>query len=66
MKNLINVYNEKVANDEKFNKAIIYGSIVVQGISTVLIITASYFAGMRKGVDITDDYYEREKSHEEK
>ena len=33
MKKLIDNYNERLANDEKFNKAIIYGSILLQGIS---------------------------------
>lgn len=60
MKKLIDNYNERLANDEKFNKAIIYGSIILQGICTIGIITASYFGGMRKGVDITDAHYEEE------
>lgn len=57
-KSFIDRYNEKLANDEKFNRAIIFGGIIVQGISTIAIITASYFGGMRKGVDITDAHYE--------
>ena len=57
-KGLHNMYFEKLANDEKFNKAIIYGGILLQGICTIGIITASYFGGMRKGVDITDAHYE--------
>ena len=43
MKKLIDNYNERLANDEKFNQAIISGSIILQGICTIGIITASYF-----------------------
>ena len=58
MGKIIDKYNEKLANDEKFNRTIIYGGILLQGICTIAIITASYFGGMRKGVDITDAHYE--------
>ena len=59
MRKLIDKYNEELANNEKFNRGVVYGAIILQGICTVAIVTASYFAGMRKGVDITDAYYDR-------
>ena len=59
MKNIINGYNELVANNEKVNRGLIYGAVVVEALSTLLIISCSYFGGMRKGVDITDAYYDR-------
>lgn len=59
MKNLINGYNELVANSEKVNRGLIYGAVIVQAVSTLVIISCSYFGGMRKGVDITDAYYDR-------
>lgn len=59
MKNLVNKYNELVANNEKVNRRLIYGAVIVEAISTLVIISCSYFGGMRKGVDITDEYYER-------
>ena len=59
MKNIINSYNELVANNEKVNRGLIYGAVIVQAVSTLLIISCSYFGGMRKGVDITDAYYDR-------
>lgn len=59
MKNIINSYNELVANSEKVNRGLIYGAVVVQALSTLVIISCSYFGGMRKGVDITDAYYDR-------
>lgn len=59
MKNLVNKYNELVANNEKVNKGLIYGAVIVEALSTLVIISCSYFGGMRKGVDITDEYYER-------
>ena len=55
---LVNKYNELVANNDKVNKGLIYGAVVVQAISTLVIISCSYFGGMRKGVDITDAYYD--------
>ena len=62
MARYIDMYNEGLANNKTFNKAVIFGAILLQGICTVALITASYFNGMRKGVDITDDYYERNRS----
>lgn len=59
MKNLINGYNELVANNERVNRGLIYGAVIVQAVSTLMIISCSYFGGMRKGVDITDAYYDR-------
>jgi hypothetical protein len=59
MKNLVNKYNELVANNEKVNRGLIYGAVIVEALSTLVIISCSYFGGMRKGVDITDEYYER-------
>lgn len=59
MKNLINSYNELVANNERVNRGLIYGAVIVQAVSTLMIISCSYFGGMRKGVDITDAYYDR-------
>lgn len=59
MKNLVNKYNELVANNEKVNRRLIYGAVIVEALSTLVIISCSYFGGMRKGVDITDEYYER-------
>lgn len=58
MKNLIDKYNELVANNKKVNHAIVYGAVIVQSICTVLIISTSYFGGMRKGVDLTYDAME--------
>ena len=60
MKNLINKYNELVANNEKVNHAIVYGAVIVQSICTVLIISTSYFGGMRKGVDLAEECDEKE------
>lgn len=59
MKNIINGYNELVANNEKVNRGLIYGAVIVEALSTLMIISCSYFGGMRKGVDITDAYYDR-------
>lgn len=59
MNKLVNKYNELVANNEKVNRGLIYGAVVVQAISTIVIISCSYFGGMRKGVDITEEHYER-------
>ena len=59
MKNIVNKYNELVANNEKVNRGLIYGAVIVEALSTLVIISCSYFGGMRKGVDITDEYYER-------
>ena len=60
MNNLVNKYNELVANNEKVNKGLIYGAVIVQSVATLVIISCSYFGGMRKGVDITEEHYERE------
>ena len=63
---LLDKYGEAVANNEKVNKGIIYGSIIVQGICTFLLVSCAYFGGVRKGVDITDSYYgEREEKEDE-
>lgn len=48
---------EPLSNNIVFNKAVMYASILLQGICTVMIFTASYFRGMRRGVDITDAHY---------
>ena len=57
MKNIVNKYNELVANNEKVNKSLIYGAVVVQSICT-LIISCSYFGGMKKGVAVTEAFYD--------
>ncbi len=56
---LINKYNELVANNTKVNRALIYGAVVVQGICSILIISCSYFGGMRKGVEVTEAWYDK-------
>ena len=61
MKNIINRYNEIVANNEKINHGLIYGALAVQAVCTIVIISVSYFGGMRKGVDITDNWYDERK-----
>jgi hypothetical protein len=58
MKNFINKYNELIANNDKVNRRLIYGAVIIQSICTVVIISCSYFGGMRKGVDLTDAYYD--------
>lgn len=60
MGKLINKFCENLANHSKFNCGVMIVAIAVQGVTTLAVMAASYFLGMRKGVDITDAYYDKE------
>lgn len=57
MERHVNVLCEALANHSRFNMGVIFGAIIVQSICTIAVMSAAYFLGMRKGVDITDNYY---------
>ena len=51
---MITKIQEALANNKKLATGVIFGSIIVQGICTVVTITASYFAGVNTGVGVTE------------
>lgn len=47
----------RIANNEKLATGLVVAGIFGSAIFNAVAITAAYFRGMRKGVDIRDDYY---------
>ena len=54
-----NKFCESLGNSEKFNTGVyVFGATVI-AIGEIAIAYSSYFRGMRRGVDMTDAFYER-------
>ena len=52
----MNIFS-KVANNEKLADALVYVGIFGSAIFSSIAMCAAYLRGMRKGVDVRDDYY---------
>lgn len=50
----------KIANNEKLADGLVFAGIFGSAICSAISITAAYFRGVRRGVDLRDDYYEKE------
>ena len=48
---MFNKFTDKLANDRKFNRGFLVGSMILEAVCTVGVLVAEYFAGVNAGVN---------------
>lgn len=56
---MLKKYFDALVNNEKLCNAVYYSSCVVASIAMSLMASSAYIHGVRRGCDITDEYYDK-------